>query len=130
LSKSTFTQIFSHRSPALAAQFRRDSDETPTVSPVTHLLGSAPSQAGLSFLSSLGNDAPIAGCIYYATPEPPFNILRPIAKGFNALLDRIANDIPAFLRLVRVAVSRRGVDGQNYGLIPIAYELGSPERAT
>jgi len=42
-------------------------------------------------------DGENAGLIFYATPQPPFNILRPIAKGFQPLLHRIVSDLPAFL---------------------------------
>lgn len=71
-----------------------------------------------------------AGCIYYATPQPPFNILRPIARDFPALLERIGNDLPAFLRLVRATVVLRGTDGQNYGYMPIGYLADVQERAS
>ncbi len=62
-----------------------------------------------------------AGYIYYATPQPPFNILRPIARDFPSLLERIGRDLPAFLRLVRATVVLRGVDGDNYGYMPTTY---------
>lgn len=66
-------------------------------------------------------DGENAGCVYYVTPQPAFNILRPIAKGFQPLLHQIAKDLPAFLRLVRATVSLRGQDGENYGFMPIDY---------
>jgi hypothetical protein len=69
-------------------------------------------------------DGDHAGSVFFATPQPCFNILRPIAKGFNALLDRIADDVAAFLRLVRAIVTLLGADGQNYGLVPIEYRSG------
>ncbi len=69
-------------------------------------------------------DGDHAGSVFFATPQPWFNILRPIAKGFNALLDRIADDPAAFLRLVRATVALRGADGGNYGLVPIEYQSG------
>jgi hypothetical protein len=62
-----------------------------------------------------------AGCVYYVTPQPHFNILKPIAKSFNLLLERIAKDPAAFLRLVRSYVSLRKPDGYNYGYVPIEY---------
>ncbi len=62
-----------------------------------------------------------AGCVFLVAPQPAFNILRPIAKGFQPLLDRIAKDLPAFLRLVRATVSLRGKDGSNYGFQPVGY---------
>jgi hypothetical protein len=69
-------------------------------------------------------DGDHAGSVFFATPQPWFNILRPIAKGFNALLDRIADNPAAFLRLVRATVTLRGPDGDNYGLVPIEYRSG------
>lgn len=66
-------------------------------------------------------DGENAGCVYYVTPQPEFNILRPIARGFQPLLDRMAKDLPAFLRLVRAYVSLRGADGHNYGFMPFEY---------
>jgi hypothetical protein len=65
-----------------------------------------------------------AGCVFFATPQPWFNILRPIAKGFHLLLRRFVDDVPAFMRLVRAYVSRRGADGRNYGLQPVEYRPG------
>jgi hypothetical protein len=64
------------------------------------------------------------GSVFFVTPQPWFNILRPIAKDFNGLLTRIAEDPVAFLRLVRATVTLRGVDGQNYGSVPIEYNSG------
>lgn len=66
-------------------------------------------------------DGDHSGCVFFVTPQPSFNILRPIAKSFNALLDRIATDPAAFLRTVRARVTMRGIDGDNYGLIPMEY---------
>ncbi len=66
-------------------------------------------------------DGDHAGKVFYVAPQPPFNILRPIAKGFDALLFRIADDVAAFLRLVRATVNLRGPDGFNYGLVPVEY---------
>jgi len=213
---SSFTDIFRHPSPALAAQFCKDSDETPTTVTVEHVLGTHPSPAGLEFLNTLSPHKPLsefvafyrdhdgvefcrtfdsrfdeirpllefktaegiseftaryspggdlawtmdlnkskslyrgsapwiafaeidsgpaclttflsgenAAFVFYATPQPEFNILRPIAKGFDALLERIATDIPAFLRLIRVTVTLEGADGDNYGLVPIEYTSGN-----
>ena len=212
MSHQAFTQLLQHRSPKIAAQFCKDSDETPTVVDVKHTLGSAPSSAGRKFLTSLGRSKALssfvafyrqhdgvalcgtydsryddikplldfkhaedireftgqyepdgelawtidlnksknlyrgsapwiafaeidsgpacltmflkgenAGQIFFATPEPPFNILRPIAKSFDGLLDRIVDDVAAFLRLIRVSVTLQGADGDNYGLVPIEY---------
>lgn len=73
-------------------------------------------------------DGDHAGCVFFVTPQPWFNILRPIAKGFNALLDRIANDIPAFLRLVRATVTLRGIDGYNYGMTAVEYRPSQPSK--
>lgn len=69
-------------------------------------------------------DGDQAGSVFFATPQPWFNILRPIAKGFNALFERIAKDPAAFMRLVHATVTLRGVDGENYGLVPIDYQSG------
>jgi hypothetical protein len=66
-------------------------------------------------------DGDRAGNVFYLTPQPPFNILRPVAVSFNALLDRIAKDLPAFLRLVRATVTIRGADGENHGFRPVEY---------
>jgi hypothetical protein len=74
-------------------------------------------------------DGEHAGSVFFATPQPWFNIRRPIAKGFNALLDRIARDVATFLRLVRATVSLRGADGDNYGFVPIEYRSGGEEPA-
>jgi hypothetical protein len=69
-------------------------------------------------------DGDQAGSVFFATPQPWFNILRPVAKGFNALLVRIAGDPAAFLRLVRATVNLRGDDGFAYGFVPIVYQSG------
>jgi hypothetical protein len=66
-------------------------------------------------------DGQKAGSVFYLAPQPRFNILRPIAASFDALLSRIAQDPAAFLRLVRARVAIRGADGENYGFQPIAY---------
>jgi hypothetical protein len=73
-------------------------------------------------------DGENAGFVYYATPQPAFNILRPIARGFQPLLQRIARDLPAFLRLVRATVTLRGKDGDNYGFMPVEYRARAEER--
>jgi hypothetical protein len=75
-------------------------------------------------------DGEHAGKVFYVTPQPPFNILRPIAQGFDALLGRIAVDAAAFLRLVRATVSLRGPDGFNYGYVPVEYLPPGPARPT
>lgn len=75
-------------------------------------------------------DGERAGKVFYVCPQPEFNILRPIANSFSALLDRMAQDIPAFLRLVRARVSLRGLDGWNYGLAPVEYLPKRPTRST
>ena len=56
---------------------------------------------------------PHAGRIFYLTPQPPFNILRPIADSFNILLARIGADPAAFMRLVRASVVLEGTDREN-----------------
>jgi hypothetical protein len=67
-----------------------------------------------------------AGQIFYLAPQPEFNILRPIARSFDLFLDRLVNDIPTFLQLIRARVALRGADGRNYGLVPIRYDTGAP----
>jgi hypothetical protein len=69
-----------------------------------------------------------AGQVFYVAPQPRFNNLRPIAKGFFALLERVGRDPAAFMRLVRATVTLRGKDGDNYGLVPIDYAPGRPPR--
>jgi uncharacterized protein (DUF2249 family) len=63
----------------------------------------------------------LIGHIYYLAPQPHFNNLKPIAKGFGALLARIAKDLPAFLRLVRAQVTLRGADEFFYGHSVVEY---------
>jgi hypothetical protein len=75
-------------------------------------------------------DGEHAASVFYVTPQPEFNILRPIAKGFNALLGRIADDAAAFLRLVRATVNLRGPDGANYGFVPVEYLPPNPAGPT
>ena len=66
-------------------------------------------------------DGENAGNVFLLNPEPKFNTLKPIAKTFNALLDRIAKDPAAFFKLTRAYVTLIGKDKQNYGQIPIEY---------
>jgi hypothetical protein len=66
-------------------------------------------------------DGENAGNVFLLNPEPKFNTLKPIAKTFNALLDRIAKDPAAFFKLTRAYVTLIGKDKQNYGHIPIEY---------
>ena len=66
-------------------------------------------------------DGENAGNVYCLCPQPQFNILRPIARGFYLLLERIAKDPAAFLRLIRATVSFPGDDGYNYGYVPVEY---------
>ena len=65
------------------------------------------------------------GCVYLVMPQPRFNILKPIAKSFDLLLARIAKDPAAFFRLVGAYVTKKGEDGQNYGLVPVEYVSNS-----
>jgi hypothetical protein len=76
-----------------------------------------------------------AGRVFFVAPQPPFNVLRPIARSFHAPLGRIADDVVAFLRLVGVTVNLRGPDGANYGFVPIEYlptgtTVPAPQRRT
>ena len=66
-------------------------------------------------------DGENVGSVFLLNPEPKFNTLKPIAKTFNALLDRIAKDPAAFLKLTRAYVTLIGKDNQNYGHVPIEY---------
>jgi hypothetical protein len=75
-------------------------------------------------------DGEHAGSVFYVTPQPEFNNLCPIARGFDALLGRIADDVAAFLRLVRATVNLRGTDGANYGFVPVEYLPPSPTGPT
>jgi hypothetical protein len=63
----------------------------------------------------------LAGSVCYVTPQSAFNLLKPVARGFEELLERIARDLPAFLRLVRARVKIRGEDGAVYGFVPVGY---------
>ncbi len=73
-------------------------------------------------------DGDHAGKIIYLAPEPEFNILRPIAKGFNALLGRIARDVAGFLHWSVHMSSFVAQDGQNYALVPLEYRFRSNRR--
>ena len=68
-----------------------------------------------------------AGNIFILMPEPRFNVLKPIAKGFNAFLDRIAKDPAAFLKLIRASVRINKDDGFRYGYVPIEYFDNVPQ---
>jgi hypothetical protein len=62
-----------------------------------------------------------AGCVYFVTVEPHFNILKPIAKSFTLLLERIAKDPAAFTKLIKAYITIRKSDNQNYGYLPVEY---------
>ncbi len=62
-----------------------------------------------------------AGSIFCLTIDPEFNILKPIAKSFNALLEKIQEDPVKFLQLVRAQVSISRNDGFSYAYQPIEY---------
>jgi hypothetical protein len=49
------------------------------------------------------------GKIFLIVPEPEFNILKPIARNFTHLLERISNDPAAFFKLVRAPIVIRGL---------------------
>jgi hypothetical protein len=53
-------------------------------------------------------DGEHAGHVFFVTPQPRFNILRPVARGFDALLQRMGKDPAAFLRLVGAHVCLPG----------------------
>lgn len=71
-----------------------------------------------------------AGQVFLLMPQPHFNILKPVAKSYNLLLERIAKDPAAFFRIVRAYVTMEGSDGLNYGHLPISYidDVGSLEQ--
>ena len=62
-----------------------------------------------------------AGNVFLLTPQPHFNILKPIAKTYSGLLERIAKDPAAFFKLTKAYVSILGKDKYNYGHVPIEY---------
>jgi hypothetical protein len=69
-------------------------------------------------------DGENAGSIFLLNPQPHFNILKPIAKSYSHLLERIAQDPAAFFKLTRAYVTIVGKDKQNYGHIPTEYNDG------
>ncbi|MBX2899392.1 MAG: hypothetical protein KF775_07065 [Cyclobacteriaceae bacterium] len=66
-------------------------------------------------------DGENAGNVFLLNPQPRFNTLKPIAKSYNQLLERIAKDPAAFFKLIRAYVTIVGNDEQNYGHVPIEY---------
>jgi hypothetical protein len=66
-------------------------------------------------------DGEHAGCVYLVAPQPSFNILKPIAKSFDLLLDKIVKDPAAFFRLAGSFVTMKKSDGQNYGFKTVGY---------
>ncbi|TCW80283.1 hypothetical protein C5O80_25985 [Burkholderia sp. SRS-46] len=74
-------------------------------------------------------DGEHAGQIFFIETQPHFNTSKPIAKSFDALLQRMGKDPAAFLRLVRATVCLRGEDHwhgnadvpNQYGFTPLAY---------
>ena len=62
-----------------------------------------------------------AGNVFLLNPQPHFNILKPIARTYTDLLNRIAKDPAAFFKLVRAYVTLVGKDKQNYGYVPVEY---------
>lgn len=62
-----------------------------------------------------------AGNIFLVTPQPHFNTLKPIAKTYNDLLNRIAKDPAAFFKLTKAYVSIKGTDKQGFGYAPVQY---------
>jgi hypothetical protein len=79
-------------------------------------------------------DGEHAGHVFLVAPQPRFNILRPIAKGFDALLQRMGKDPAAFLRLVGALVCLRGEERwmgpeglpNQFGFVPLDY-LSQPD---
>lgn len=66
-------------------------------------------------------DGENAGKVFLVNPQPHFNVLKPIAKTYNDLLERIAKDPAAFFKLTRAYITIVGKDKQNYGHVPIEY---------
>lgn len=66
-------------------------------------------------------DGENAGSVFLLNPQPHFNILKPIAKTYTDLLNRIAKDPAAFFKLTRAYVTLIGKDKQNYGHVPLEY---------
>lgn len=62
-----------------------------------------------------------AGCVFLLVVQPWFNTLRPIARGFDHLIERITTDITGFLRLVRGYAVIRATDGDNYFFSSVEY---------
>lgn len=66
-------------------------------------------------------DGENSGNIFLLNPQPHFNILKPIAKTYTDLLNRIAKDPAAFFKMTRAYVTIVGKDKQNYGHVPVEY---------
>lgn len=66
-------------------------------------------------------DGDNAGAVFYVTTQPEFNILRPIAKNFFSLLERIGKNIAAFLNLIRITVLIQDAEPRYCGCRIIAY---------
>lgn len=66
-------------------------------------------------------DGENAGGVFLLNPQPHFNVLKPIAKSYNLLLERIAKDPVAFFKLTRAYVTIVRKDKQNYCYVPIEY---------
>jgi hypothetical protein len=62
-----------------------------------------------------------AGQVFFLTPEPRFNIARPIAKTFAEFLSLVAADVAALLRRFEVQVSFAAGDGGFASFIPWKY---------
>lgn len=66
-------------------------------------------------------DGKNAGNVFLLNPQPHFNILKPIAKTYTELLNRISKDPSVFFRLTRSYVTLVDKDKQNYGHVPLEY---------
>jgi hypothetical protein len=62
-----------------------------------------------------------AGNVFVLNPQPHFNLLKPIAKTYTDLLNRIAREPAAFFKLTRAYVTLVGKDKQSYGYVPVEY---------
>jgi hypothetical protein len=60
-------------------------------------------------------DGEHAGKVFYLCPQPHFNILKPIAKSYDLLVERINKDPIRFFNKIRAYITVRGNDGSRYG---------------
>jgi len=66
-------------------------------------------------------DGEHAGSIFCLTGDPEFKFLKPVAKSFNSLLEKIQKNPIKFLQTVDALVSISRNDGYSYAYQPIEY---------